>query len=78
MWHYVYIIENQWGKHYIGLTDDIKRRLSEHNDGKNISTRKLKPWYLIYFSGFLDRRKAAEFELYLKSGSGRAFRNKHL
>ena len=78
MWHYVYILENEHSKHYVGLTDNVNRRLAEHNRGKISSTAKYCPWKLAHFAGFPDRKKAAEYERYLKSGSGRSFRKRHL
>jgi len=78
MWHFVYILENQFGKHYVGITDDVERRLDEHNHGKISSTAKYRPWKITHFAAFLERKMAAEYELYLKSGSGRSFRERHL
>ena len=78
MWHYVYILKNKYGKHYVGLTDDVNRRVAEHNRGKISTAAKYAPWKLCNFSGFSDREKAADYEKYLKSGSGRTFRKRHL
>ena len=78
MWHYVYILENTHGKHYVGLTDDLNRRLAEHNRGHIPSTAKHMPWKFCHFAAFPERKTAAEYELYLKSGSGRTFRSRHL
>jgi hypothetical protein len=36
------------------------------------------PWKLVYYSAFVDKQKAKDFELYLKSGSGKAFVYKRL
>src|SRR3989344_9430761 len=78
MWHYVYILQNERGRHYIGLTDNIDDRLSRHNRGEIPSTNKYKPWKIIHFATFLTREKAAAYEKYLKSGSGTTFRQRHL
>ena len=76
---YVYILESHDMQHwYIGVTDDINRRLSEHNSGQCIHTNKHKPWKLKSFTAFHDRERAEAFEKYLKSHSGRAFTKKHL
>jgi len=77
MWCYVYILENGNGKHYVGLTADLDDRLARHNRGEVSSTAKNAPWKLLQFSAFLSRKKAAEFEKYLKSGSGTEFRRRH-
>jgi len=76
---YVYVlqsIENP-DRHYIGCTADLKRRVSEHNKGDSIHTRKFVPWNLINYFAFSDDKKADKFETYLKSGSGRAFAKGH-
>jgi len=41
-----------------------------------VHTSKYKPWKLIGYHAFTDKRRAQEFEYYLKSGSGKAFANK--
>ncbi|MCL4679529.1 MAG: GIY-YIG nuclease family protein [Alphaproteobacteria bacterium] len=61
---------------YTGFTEDIERRLKEHNAGESKHTAKFCPWELVVFHAFKDKRKAQEFEYYLKSGSGKAFANK--
>ncbi len=79
MW-YVYLLEseNYPGQRYVGITDDLKRRLSEHNAGKSAHTSKFAPWRLTTYVAFSDKAKAIAFERYLKSGSGHAFANKRL
>ncbi len=64
-------------KHYVGLTADLAARLASHNAGELSSTARHKPWRLVVLVQFLDRLRAAEFEKYLKSGSGRAFVKTH-
>lgn len=63
---------------YVGKTSDLKKRLSNHNCGTTHHTAKYAPWDLITYICFTDKMKAIEFEKYLKSGSGREFRNKRL
>ena len=63
---------------YIGLTDDLRSRLSAHNRGRSSLIDKYKPWRLVTYVAFSDERKAIEFERYLKTASGRAFANKRL
>lgn len=77
---YVYIIKSKIypDQYYTGFSENIDERLEEHNCGKSIHTAKFKPWVLVYYSTFLDKKKALDFEIYLKSSSGRAFRNKRL
>ena len=77
--HYLYVLQSIKDKLlYIGITRDIKRRLQHHNNLKNISTKAYAPYKLIFFAGFPNKFKAAKFEKYLKSASGKAFLNKRL
>jgi len=76
--HCVYILKLNNGSFYTGLTDGLNQRLKDHDQGKCITTRKKLPVKIIWYSAFKDRKTAAAFEKYLKSGSGIAFRNKHL
>ena len=78
--HYVYLIQSVASPNqtYIGLTNNLKSRLNKHNEGGSPHTSKYKPWKLVTYLAFSTREQAAEFETYLKSGSGRAFAQKHL
>lgn len=76
---YVYILKSQLdpSKHYTGLTQDLDSRLKSHNAGQVPYTSKYKPWKIDTAITFRTREKAAAFEKYLKSHSGRAFASKH-
>ena len=58
---------------YVGMTNDLERRLKEHNNGENRSTKAYKPFTLIYSEEFPDRVSARIKERYLKSGVGKEF-----
>ena len=75
---YVYLLQSisHPKQRYIGLTSDIENRLKSHNAGQSPHTAKFKPWKIINYFAFSDESKAAAFEKYLKSGSGRAFASK--
>jgi len=77
---YVYLLESIEfpDQTYVGLTDDLRTRVADHNKGRSPRTDKFKPWRLVTYVAFSDDRKAIEFERYLKSASGRAFANKRL
>jgi predicted GIY-YIG superfamily endonuclease len=77
---YVYLLESIGfpGETYIGLTDDLRKRLSAHNGGLASHTRKFKPWQFVTYLAFSDDAKAVAFERYLKSSSDRAFAKKRL
>ncbi len=78
---YVYILKSQKdsSRYYVGFTNNLDRRLKEHNDPNAISwTKRFSPWNLHLHIAFQDERKAKEFEVYLKSHSGKAFMHKRL
>ncbi|NJN50287.1 MAG: GIY-YIG nuclease family protein [Polaribacter sp.] len=71
---YVYVLKSIVdGRLYKGFTQDIGKRLKEHNFGKTKSTKGYKPWVLIYSEEVETRKDARESEKYLKSGIGREF-----
>ena len=78
--HYVYILESELkpGHFYSGLTEDLQARLKKHNAGEVQATSAFRPWRIKTAIAFSDQTKAAAFEKYLKSGSGRAFAKKRL
>ena len=77
--YYVYILKSSKSKIlYYGYTIDLRKRIKEHNDGKSQFTKGHLPWKLVFYSGFENEKKAKDFELYLKSGSGKAFTYKRL
>ena len=78
--HYVYLLasDRKTTRHYIGSTADLKRRIADHNSGKSVHTAQYRPWHLVTYIAFSERRKALGFEYYLKSGFGHAFANRHL
>ena len=62
---YLYLIRNEGGEFYIGSTNDLKRRLDEHNEGKNTSTR-FHSWSLVYYEAYLTLKAARDREKKLK------------
>jgi predicted GIY-YIG superfamily endonuclease len=72
---YVYILQSDLhqSRYYVGITEDLRARLKEHNSGEVTHTAKYTPWSIKNYIAFRDQRKAYAFEKYLKSGSGRAF-----
>lgn len=76
--YYVYLIKLSNDDFYAGSTKDIKARIEKHKNGEVPHTSKFRPHKLFWYASFVDKNKAARFEKYLKSSSGKAFRNKHL
>ena len=76
--YFVYLLRLVNNEIYAGSTPDLKGRLKQHKEGKALATHNLRPVKLIWYGAFPTRLAARRFEAYLKTGSGQAFRNKHL
>lgn len=76
--HYVYILKLINKTYYIGYSADLKKRIKEHIEGRVSWTKNLKPLKLVFYAAFSSKKKALDFEKYLKTNSGFAFRNKRL
>ncbi len=71
---YTYVLKSEKdGNLYIGWTNDLKNRLKEHNNGNVLSTKKRKPFQIVYYEACRSKEKAIRREKYLKSGFGRKF-----
>jgi len=77
--HYVYLLQSERfpDRHYVGLTTDLQARLAKHNQGGNPHTAAHAPWLIQTTIAFNDPARAANFERYLKSHSGRSFSKRH-
>lgn len=76
MKYFVYVLKSEKDrKNYTGITNDLMRRLDQHNRGSMAtpSTKNRGPFVLIYSEECHDRKSARTREKYLKSGSGREF-----
>lgn len=73
--YHVYILRNPAGRIYIGQTQDLSRRLREHNDPADRTTRHTKkypgPWTLIHAEPHVSRAATMRRERQLKGGQGR-------
>jgi putative endonuclease len=70
--YYVYVLKSEKdSKLYIGHTDNLDRRLSEHNSGKVRSTSARKPFILIRTEKFPTRSEARWRERHLKTAWGK-------
>jgi putative endonuclease len=68
--YFVYLLKSKKdGKYYIGQTDNIERRFSQHNAGKNISTRNRRPLELIGYEIHETRDESRFREHQLKNHS---------
>ncbi|MCX6737473.1 MAG: GIY-YIG nuclease family protein [Candidatus Parcubacteria bacterium] len=74
--YFVYILRSEKdNKHYTGITNDLRRRLKEHNErnGSTPSTKNRGPFELVYYEIVENRKIAREREKYFKSGIGREY-----
>jgi predicted GIY-YIG superfamily endonuclease len=76
---YVYILRSIKNpvKTYVGMTENLKRRLQDHNSGRTAHTSLFCSWKLETYIAFSCEEKAKRFEKYLKHGSGHAFRKRY-
>jgi putative endonuclease len=71
---YVYVLESLGErKRYIGYTNNLKKRLEEHNAKKSFATKPYTPYTLIYYEACLNQGDAKRRERYLKTTQGRRF-----
>ncbi|MDP3729690.1 MAG: GIY-YIG nuclease family protein [bacterium] len=74
--YYVYILKSKvTGRYYTGSTNDLKRRLYEHNNGKTRSLWKHRPLEIIKFEEYANMQDAKNRERQIKRyKSGEAFK----
>jgi len=71
---WVYVLKSEKdGRLYKGLSQNIEKRLLQHNIGANRSKKGFRPWFLVYKKSFETRIEARDYERFLKSGIGREF-----
>jgi putative endonuclease len=75
-WTYVILLKND--KKYVGHTNNLNRRLAEHQTGLSPYTRKFGFKRLLYSKQFDSRMAAIRHEKFLKSGQGRKWLKYHL
>lgn len=70
--YYVYVLQSlktNWI--YVGSTNDLRQRFKSHNDGENLSTKGYKPFKLIFYEAYLDKKDALRREEYFKTTKGK-------
>ena len=78
---WVYILENAVGRFYIGQTDDVARRVCEHNEasvGHTTYTHKNGPCALIWQEEHADRSSAMRREGEIKAKKSAKWIREHL
>lgn len=74
MFYFTYVLKSKKDDNlYIGYTNNIEKRIEEHNKGLVSSTRNRRPFKIVYYEACLSKQKAIEREKYFKTGFGKAF-----
>jgi len=77
MQFYVYVLANPFNAIYVGQTEDLIRRVQQHNDPANSLSKHTKrhsgPWRVIHSESFNTREEALRRERQLKTSRGRAW-----
>jgi len=76
--YYVYILQDERAKLYVGYSNDLKQRLKYHQYKEVATTKAYHEPRLVWYCAFRNKKTALDFEKYLKAGSGHAFAKKHL
>ena len=68
---YVYMLRCSDDLYYVGVTNNINRRIEEHNEGTNPNafTFNRRPVELVYWQDFSDYKQAIDWETQLKKWS---------
>ncbi|MBN1143901.1 MAG: GIY-YIG nuclease family protein [Bacteroidales bacterium] len=68
---YAYILKSlSYGNYYYGSTNDLEKRINQHNNGQMKYTKGRRPWVLHYFEEFDTRSEAQKREYFFKSIEG--------
>ena len=72
--YYIYgILSVKHRRIYVGLTQNVEKRLEDHNSGRVFSTTPFRPWRIIYKEKVIGIIRARVREKYFKSGCGKEF-----
>lgn len=76
--YFVYVVRSKEGFRYTGMTEDLEKRLIEHNEKKlSCWTKRGTIWELTYKEEFETKSEALKREKWLKSGVGRDYLKKN-
>lgn len=70
--YYFYVLQSQKNRNwfYKGSTNDLRRRLTQHNNGENLSTKPYRPLKIVYYEAYETSEAAIKRERGVKkSGS---------
>jgi len=72
----LYVLKSKTGKRYVGITNNISRRIMEHRSKKTKAGQLLNGFLLMHTEEFVDYKAARGREKFLKSGQGRKWLDK--
>ena len=76
---YVYVLYSDLeDKFYIGFTENLRRRITEHLRGKTHTVRRLRDPKLVYYEACTCKEDATKRERQLKTGFGRGYLRRRL
>jgi len=76
---YTYLLESEKNEElYTGYTSDLAKRVKEHNQGLNFSTKSARPWKCIYYEACINEEDAKRRESYLKTTQGKRLLKRRL
>ena len=71
---YTYLLKSEKDdKWYTGSTNDLRKRLKQHNNNESTYTKNKGPWKLIYYEACINEQDARSREKYLKTGMGKRY-----
>ena len=76
--YYVYALKLSNDDLYIGYTDDLRKRVKQHQSGKSKFTKPHRPVVLVYYEAYLSKKDATQQEYYLKTGQQRELLKKRI
>lgn len=76
---YTYVLKSvKFNKFYTGYTENLEKRLLEHNNKLNYYSKRYAPWRVVYFEKFYTQEEAIKREKYFKSAAGRNWLKKNV
>jgi putative endonuclease len=67
----LYVLKGNKGKRYVGITNDLNRRIMEHRSNKRKGSQVIGEFTLLHTEKYTDHKSARKREKFLKSGQGR-------
>lgn len=72
--YFVYILQSKVdASFYIGYTENLERRVQQHNNGESAYTSRKMPWDVVYFEEFPEKSDAIKREKFLKAQKNKSF-----